>query len=253
MIRALLVLVISQALALIAPGLAAGPASAEEPPGADRGLVLVVGGVGGFDFLGNAAQWALPRAGIDLEIREFVWTHGTGQVLRDLQDYRHTEWKTRELAQEIGSYRAAHPGRPVYLVGKSGGAGLVLGAAELFPEGALERIILLSPAVSRDYDLRPALRAAKQELVAYYSPFDQFVLGWGTKHFGTIDRYYESSAGLHGFVIPQGLPAEDERLYERLVQVRWHPGMIRQGNLGGHLGTSMPGFVGHEMARWLRP
>jgi hypothetical protein len=138
-------------------------------------------------------------------------------------------------------------------VGKSGGAGLVLGAAAQLPEGALQRIILLSPAVSPDYDLRPALHTVRNEVVVYYSPHDQVVLGWGTKQFGTIDRYYEASAGLHGFGMAQGLSAEDTRLYARLVQIRWNPRMIRQGNLGGHLGTSMPGFVAQEVAPWLRP
>jgi pimeloyl-ACP methyl ester carboxylesterase len=246
-------MVVYQALALSVPVLAGGPGIAPAQQRADRGLVVVVDGVGGFNLLGNAAQWALPRAGVDLEVREFSWTHGKGQVLRDLQDYRYTQQKARELAEEIQSYRDAHPGRPVYLVGKSGGAGLVLGAAGQLSEPALERIVLLSPAVSHDYDLRPALRAVKQQIVVYYSPYDRFVLSWGTKHFGTIDRYYEPGAGLDGFLVPQNLSMEDAHLYGRLIQVRWNPRMIREGNLGGHLGTSMPGFIGHEVGRWLRP
>src|SRR5262249_52744756 len=60
----------------------------EEPAG-PRGVVFVVGGVGGFDVLANAAQWALPRAGVPHEVREFVWTHGWGQLFKDLQDFRH--------------------------------------------------------------------------------------------------------------------------------------------------------------------
>jgi pimeloyl-ACP methyl ester carboxylesterase len=241
------------ALVLAALGTARAQGGVDDSPPAHRGLVMVVGGVGGFDFLGSAAKSVLPRSGLDLEVQEFTWTHGTGQVLRDLQDYRYTQLKTQELAEEVRSFRQAHAGRPVYLVGKSGGAGLVLGAAEQLPEGALERIILLSPAVSRDYDLRPALRSARQEMVVFYSPLDLVVLGWGTKQFGTIDRYYESSAGLSGFLIPGNLSAEDARLYARLLQIRWHPHMIRQGNLGGHLGTSMPAFVAHQVAPWLRP
>src|SRR5262249_4520602 len=37
------------------------------------GVVFIIGGVGGMDLLGPAAQWALPRAGIRHEVRDFVW------------------------------------------------------------------------------------------------------------------------------------------------------------------------------------
>ena len=46
--------------------------SAETP----RGIVIVIGGVGGMDLLSNTAHRALPRAGVQHDIREFVWTHG---------------------------------------------------------------------------------------------------------------------------------------------------------------------------------
>src|SRR5262249_40427310 len=72
-------------LANAAPPKRAPPAKkhvkAEEPAG-PRGVVFVVGGVGGFDVLANAAQWALPRAGVPHEVREFVWTHGWGQLFK---------------------------------------------------------------------------------------------------------------------------------------------------------------------------
>jgi pimeloyl-ACP methyl ester carboxylesterase len=218
-----------------------------------RALVIVVGGVGGIDIAGIAAQWSLPRAGIHAEIREFRWTHGRGHHIRDLQDTEHYLQKAAELALEINQVQAADPDRPIYLVGKSGGTGIVLAAAEQLPPASLERIVLLSAAVAPTYDLRPALRATKHEVVAFYSPFDLFVLGWGTKRFGTMDRYYGSSAGLRGFVVPAGLTPQDRLLYDRLVQLPWTPSMIWEGNTGGHLGTSMPAFMAKEVAPWLKP
>jgi hypothetical protein len=205
------------------------------------------------DFSGLAAQWALPRAGIRHEIREFLWTHGKGHPFKDLQDTRHCLKKAEELAAEVLRLKATNPDRPIFLIGKSGGTGLVLAAAEQLPPATIERIILLSAAVSTTYDLRPALRATKYEIVSFYSPFDQFVLGWGTSQFGTIDRSYGASAGLRKFSVPAQLSHEDQMLYDRLVQLPWNPKMLLEGNTGGHMGTSMPAFMSKEVAPWLKP
>lgn len=224
------------------------PAPAPRP-----GVVFVAGGVGGLDFVGPAAQWQLPQAGVPHEVRHFSWTHGFGRYFKDLQDFNYLLAKGTELANEIRKVKEEDPGRPVYLIGKSAGAEVVLAAAERLPPGTLERIILLSAAVAPEHDLRPALRATRREVVSYYSSYDRLVLGWGTSQFGTGDRYYGPSAGLVGFSPPPGLSEADRQLYERLVQVPWQPRMIREGHIGTHLGTSMPGFIREELGPWLNP
>src|SRR5262245_59143517 len=128
----------------------AGPPTAPLPR---RGVVFLIGGVGGFDFFELSARYALPRAGVIHEIREVEWRHGFGQVLRDLQDIRHLLRKAEELAAAVRRVNAEAPGAPVFLVAKSGGTGLALAAAEQLPPASLERIILLSSAVSPGYDL----------------------------------------------------------------------------------------------------
>ena len=250
-----------QLLSLTLIALGPGPTGRAKPirpgpqtdPQSRPGVVIVVCGIGGIDFVALSSQWALPRAGVRHEIREFSWTHGKGRLLRDLQDTQHCLRKGDELAEEVRKIKAQDPDRPVYLVGKSGGTGIILAAAEQLPPQTLERIILLSPAVAPSYDLRRALWATKQQIVSFYSPYDQLVLNWGTSQFGTIDRYYGASAGLRGFVIPTGQSALDRALYDRLVQVKWNPGMILEGHLGIHIGTSMPAFVAKEVAPWLKP
>jgi len=226
---------------------------AVEPATARPGIVFVVDGVGGLDLMGKAAKWALPKAGVAHEIREFEWQHGKGNILKDLQDTKRVVQKAHELAICVLRVKAADPKRPIYLLGKSGGTGLVLAAAEELPPATLERIVLLSSALAPNYDLRPALRATKHELVSFYSPLDQFILGWGTRQFGTIDRVYGPSAGLTGFVLPKRCSKVDEVLYGRVVQLPWSPRMIWEGHVGGHTGTSMPAFVGKEVAPWLKP
>jgi hypothetical protein len=239
---------------IVSAALGKPPARTVHPPAlASRpGVVIVVCGIGGIDFVALSSQWALPRAGVRHEIREFSWTHGKGRLLRDLQDTQHCLRKADELAAEVRKIKTHDPDCPVFLVGKSGGTGLVIAAAEQLPPQTLERIILLSPALAPTYDLRQALRATKHQIVSFYSPYDQLVLNWGTSQFGTIDRFYGASAGLRGFVIPKDLTPEDRVLYDRLVQVKWNPAMILEGNLGSHIGTSMPAFMAKEVGPWLK-
>lgn len=216
------------------------------------GIVIVIGGVGGLDILGWSASVALSKTGLRHRVHDFVWTHGWGQILKDLQDHRHLEAKARELSQLVRRLQTEYPGRPIFFLAKSGGTGLALRAAELLPPATLERIVLLSPAVSPEYDLRAALRSTRREIVSYHSTYDQLVLNWGTRQFGTIDRVYGPSAGLHGFRAPAPLDEEGRNLYRRLVQVPWQPRMLGQFHTGGHAANSFPAFLQAEVAPWLR-
>lgn len=224
-------------------------AGAERPAGA----VFVVGGVGGADPLAPFAKLGFALAGVRHEVHEFVWTTGLGRLVRDLQDTDNLHARAGELARRVLWYRGTYPGRPVYLMGHSGGTGVVLAAAELLPPATVERIILLSPAVSPGYDLRPALRATCREIICYHSPLDRFWLHWGTSTFGTMDRVYGLSAGVHGFDVPANLDEEGKALYGKLVQVGWKPEMLLSLYSGFHFSTSMPGFLARNVAPWLKP
>lgn len=217
----------------------------------ERGFVIIVGGIGGVDPLPLSAKLAFPCADVEHCIYDFRWTHGVGRFLRDLQDIRHLRKRADELAKIILRLKARNPCCPIYLVGHSAGTGIVLFATEHLPPKCLERIVLLASAVSPTYDLRPALRATKREIVSFYSPLDFLVLGWGTSHFGTVDRIYGRAAGFEGFCLPERLPKWDRELYRRLIQVCWKPGMLPF--FGGlHNSSSMPLFLAHYVAPWLR-
>ncbi|HEV8061820.1 MAG TPA: alpha/beta fold hydrolase, partial [Gemmataceae bacterium] len=131
------------------------------------GTVFQVGGVGGIGFMGITTHYALPKAGLPHEIRDFVWTHGKGHILQDLQDTRHCMMKAQELADQIRKVKQEKPDRPVYILAHSGGSALALAAAEMLPERSIERIILLGAAVSPTYDLRPALRATNNGVISF--------------------------------------------------------------------------------------
>ncbi len=217
------------------------------------GTVFVVGGAGGVDPIQVCAPWVLPKAGVPHRIQVFSWTHGKCHLLRDLQDIRYLLGQADRLAAAVRAEQLRHPGQPIYLVGHSAGAGVILAAVEKLPPASIERIILLSAAVSPTYDLRPALRATRREVVSFNSTWDRFCLHFCTSVFGTADRVYGPAAGLDGFRTPPDLNGEDRHLYERLVQLPWHLDMILKCTDGSHHGPCMPVFLAHRVAPWLMP
>lgn len=232
-----------------------GQLAAPVPPlkTSNSGVVFVVGGIGGMDPLNLWAPFILPRMGVPHELRNFTWTHGKGRLLRDLQDARHLQVKAGELADAVRAVKAEDPNRPVYLLAHSAGAAVSLAAAERLPSRTLERIVLLASAVSPDYDLRPALRATRGEIVAYNSTWDCIYLDWGTSRFGTADRVYGPAAGLEGFRVPAELDDDGQHLYRRLVQVQWRLDHLLQLRGGLHHSTCMPPFLARSVAPWLVP
>ncbi|MBI1914960.1 MAG: alpha/beta hydrolase [Planctomycetes bacterium] len=222
------------------------------PAGERAGLVVVAGGVGGGSPLGLWLKMISPLTSVPHEVRDFVWTTGFGNLVRDVKDTPNLMARADQLVREVMRYKTEHPDCPVYLVGHSGGTGLVLAAAERLPPATLERIVLLSPAVSPGFDLRLALRATRGEVVSFHSPLDRFWLDWGTTRYGTIDRLHTPAAGVKGFVVPAGLDAEGETLYRRLVQIGWKPEMLLEFRGGFHVSTIMPAFLARHVAPWLR-
>jgi pimeloyl-ACP methyl ester carboxylesterase len=211
----------------------------------DRGLVLTVGGVGGANLSGTGLRYVVAAERLPWAVDHFLWSHGVGRWYADLTDVTNRDLQAASLAEAIRRFRATHPGEPVFVVGKSGGAGIAVKALERLDPDNVERAILLAPAVSPRYDLAPALRAVRRELVVFWSPLDMIVLGAGTRMFGTIDRVRTVGAGLVGFSVPGPGEPDDQRKrqYAKLCQVRWRPRMARFGHLGGHFGSDHPRFL----------
>jgi hypothetical protein len=218
---------------------------AQVPDPADqslRGLVLVIGGVGSLDWCGIALQHLLKNKQPPYEVQSVYWGLGFGRWHADLTNVDNRNFHARAIAQRIRMFKESHARCPIFVVAKSGGSGVAVEALESVSEKAVERVVLLAPALSPNYDLTAALRAVRGEIVVFWSPLDVIVLGAGTRLFGTIDRVKTSSAGLVGFRVP---PVDDarDRHYDRLRQVRWHPRMAASGNFGGHMGPDSPFFL----------
>jgi pimeloyl-ACP methyl ester carboxylesterase len=181
-----------------------------------------------------------------------TWGHGFGRWHADLTNAENHDSKASEIVAAVVEYRGRFPDAPVFLVGKSGGTGLVVRALEQLDKGAVEATVLLSPAISPAYDLSRALRAVRREMVVFWSPLDVIVLGLGTRIFGTIDRIKSVSAGMVGFRPPSGLDEDDRAEYDKLRQVRWQAGMAKTGYFGGHVGTDSPAFLRKYVVPLLR-
>jgi pimeloyl-ACP methyl ester carboxylesterase len=217
-----------------------------------QGLVLVADGVGGLDLCGTALRYVMGSLGTPCAVRVVPWGHGLGRWHSDLTNAVNRDARAREIADEVVAFRFRRPGAPVFLVGKSGGTGLVVKALEHLPDDAVEAAVLLSPALSPTYDLTRALRAVCREMVVFWSPLDVIVLGLGTQIFGTIDRIKTVSAGLVGFRLPEPLDAAQRAQYAKLRQVRWQPRMASTGYLGGHVGPDSPAFLRKYIVPLLR-
>ena len=216
-------------------GCAAQPTRVESyaPPTPARGIVLVAEGAGGYQNAPRAITGAVDALHLPLYVRSIGWTHGVGFGLADVVDAPYAHCQGRLLADEIGRYRTTCPGVPVYLVGYSAGAAVALAAGEWLPPDSIERIVLLAPAVSADYDLRCPLASARCGIDVFFSTNDRWWLGLGSAIVGTADGKRDAPAGRVGFRCPG-----DAALAHRLHQHPWDTNVAWTGNDGGHTGSS---------------
>jgi pimeloyl-ACP methyl ester carboxylesterase len=216
-----------------------GNVASESPPhGAS--LVIVADGVGGLDLCGTVLQHEVAALQLPLEVRVRTWGHGFGRWHADLTNESNRDAQAQAIAAEVAEFRAAHRETPVFLVGKSGGTGVIVKALEQLPQRAITRAILLAPALSPTYDLSKALTVVEREIVVFWSPLDVVVLGLGTRIFGTIDRARTVSAGLVGFRAPDDAAPS---AYAKLRQVKWDMSMAPTFYWGGHVGPDSPWFI----------
>ena len=217
----------------------------------DAGLVLCMDGVGGYDWLPRLLRRGLDQGGVKAALVIYHWSVGPlGLWVTDLVARRRNRRGARELADTILAYQQWKPGRPVTVIGHSGGGGMAAWGLEALPQGCqVERGILLAPALWPRYNLAPAARAVRHGLYVTHSPLDFGLLGLGTLVFGTMDGRHSPSAGLTGFRFPRDLSSEDRAVYAAKVrQIAWRPEMIRDGHLGDHTGCTNSRFSRRVLA-----
>lgn len=224
-------------------GAGCGSPPPEEFARRNAGLVIVLPGIEGAGALNNAVANGLVEGGVPYQVEIQDWTSWMGPLYNQRAQQRNRE-QARRIADRIVDYHCRYPGRPVILVGQSGGGAIAVWIAEaLGPDDAVDGIILLAASLSPEYPLSRALARSRRGIVNFHSPYDVVYLGLGTSLAGTMDGEHSSSAGRVGFRPPAGTPP-----YARLFQIPWQSRMASAGNFGVHLSSGSEQFVANYVA-----
>lgn len=213
----------------------------------DRGLVVVLPGIEGKGISSASICEGLIEGGVSQRIETFEWgmpVPGLGMAFNQMDVARNRD-QAEKLAIRIYEYQRAYPGRPVFLVGHSGGSGVAVFALEslarLRDAQPVSGAILIASSLSADYDLSPALKNTRYGIVSVSNPFDLAALGIGTVAMGNVDGTRSASAGRTGFSM------EDARLFKMPVTV----GMLRGIRITPHQAGTTTSFVREYLAPWI--
>lgn len=231
------------------------PQRLNSPQRYENGLVYVLPGIEGRSILNRNIGLGLDEGGVRSAIEIYDWTYGIpGSTALNLVNIERNRREAARLASRIVDYRDRHPGKPVHLVGHSGGGGIAILALEALPPGRqIDMAILLAPALSPEYDLTTALRRTKHGVQNYYSKYDIGFLMLGTTIGGTVDREHGASAGAVGFRLPGDMMESTRPLYRsKLRQVEWDDRMKRVGASGTHIGWASAQFAREYLAPVIR-
>lgn len=202
--------------------------------------LLHLPGIAGIKRIDRHMIEGLQDAGFSGQIETYDWTKGDPGIDALLARKRNDD-EAATIAQKITTLRRTHSAARILLTSHSGGTGVAVWALEkLPPDIKVDTVLLLSSALSPDYDLTAALRHVSGKMYVFSSENDALVLGAGTKLFGTIDGVKTEAAGLVGFRQPSTAdPAQYQKLIARPYQNEW----MRYGNIGDHIGSMSRAFA----------
>ena len=221
------------------------------PQNADLGYTVVLPGILGSQPLDDGIVQGLVNARAPCAIDLYDWTAGSLMMLYNLRGLERNRREAQTIARRIMAYQDCYPGRPVNLIGYSGGGAMAVFALEaLPPERRIKSAILLAPTLAPDYDLRAAASRTADGICCFYSPLDVPLLMAMTFVFGTSEGRHTFAAGALGFETP---PKDKSDPFDSsavpLVQQRYTLDMLALGHPGGHFGWASPAFV----AQWVAP
>lgn len=192
-------------------------------------IVFVVHGVGGDTKLGDNLLDLNSERHLGLRLKVVPWARHNA-LYQDLLDQKAHLHAAASIACTITAIRKDCPNLPIFLIGHSAGARIVLAAGEMVPENSVDRIIVLAPAVTCSYDLTGAMRGSRGGVVNFYSSEDG-ILEAAEQHTRLADGLIGPAAGRVGFRPPCSDPREVAIYFSRLQQIRWTEAWA--GN-GGH-------------------
>ncbi len=221
------------------------------PERLDQGYTIVLPGVMGSAPLDHGIIKGLVDAGVPTAVECYDWTAGPLWLIYNLRDLERNRSEAQRIAARIVAYQDRYPGRPVYLVGYSGGGGVAVLALEALPaDRKVTKAILLAPTLAQDYDLAPAMRHTEQGVHSFHSAIDVPVMILMTMAVGTTEGRHTFTAGAFGFQRPRR--TDKERYHEyatHLAQHAYEFEMLESGHAGGHFGWANRAWV----AKWVAP
>jgi len=217
-----------------------GHARAQVP--ANRDIAFVADGAGNYQMASKMLRSVVNEMGTPFLVETFVWSHGYKKVVPDQTDLVHARLQGQRLAELVQAYRRQNPEARIHLVAHSAGSMVALTAAEFLPPNTVDHIVLLLPAVSNEYDIRPALRCCRGSLEVHYSGRDWLYLGLCMNIVGCADGKRCGASGRTGFTVRIDTP-EEVKLVERLRQHPWQASDRELGHDGGHYGAYQPEYL----------
>jgi pimeloyl-ACP methyl ester carboxylesterase len=216
----------------------------------DQGYTIVLPGIWGSQPVDYGIVQGLQDADVPSAVELYDWTAGVLRLIYNLRAIDHNRREAQKIAAKIVAYQDRYPGRPVYVVGYSGGGGVAVLALEALPPNRrVTKAVLLAPTLASDYDLRPALNRTTQGICNFYSPLDVPILMVLSTAFGTTEGRNTIAAGAIGFQPPADSSLAERRDFRRQVpQQAYDLSMLAEGHAGGHFGWSSRKFVARHVA-----
>ena len=205
-------------------------------------------GIEGYSHLNRKIARGLAQGGVTHAIEIYDWTYGWLWQLWSLRSRRRHIEQATLVAAKIAAYQNEFPGRPVHLVGHSGGGAMIAYALEaLEPGRKITGGIMLVPALAPEYSMRLAVSRTERGIWNFCTHGDVLFLGIGTLFCGTTEGQHCVAAGNVGFKIPStGETVSPERAVLRNVPYQWE--MLKAGHWGGHLSITAPPFIASYVA-----
>ena len=207
-----------------------------------NGLVIILPGIEGESDMNHGIREGLMDGGVEYALTIHSWgvpVPGIGMVINQT-NVLGNRLAGVGVAKVVAEYQTSHPGKPVYIVGHSGGGGVAVFAAEALAdmEGdhSVDGLILLSASISGDYNLSKALSRSRNGLVNFYNTADTALLGVGTGILGNVDGGHAPSAGRVGF----------EKTFPRVYQVSV------DSSDDPHASATRPSYGAAYIAPWVR-
>ncbi len=219
------------------------------PEKAELGYTLVLPGIWGSQVEHRIVR-GLVQADSPCAIELCDWTEGPLLLLYNLRALERNRREAGKLARKIMDYQDRFPGRPVNLIGYSGGAAMaVLTLEALPPERRVSSVVLLAATLAPDYDLRTASSRTELGIHSFHSPWDVPLLVVMMTAVGTSEGRHTFAAGAVGFQPPTDEEGESGPAAASIVQQAYTSEMFSLGHPGGHFGWTHPAFV----AKWVAP